>query len=96
MKFYGVLEENMKQSLLINVTLLSHILSGGSLEDRSALAYFVCTALLHKCIDSCPDTRVNGLEQNLKKYSIVMQLEINHFYLQIHNKDLRINITNLP
>ena len=64
--YLGVLEDDMKQVLLTNVTLLSHILSGGSLEDRSALAYFVCTALLHKCIDSCPDTRVNGLEQNLK------------------------------
>ena len=37
---------------IIKLTLLSHILSGGSFEERSALAYFVCTALLHKCMDS--------------------------------------------
>ena len=90
----GVLEDDMKQSLLINVTLLSHILSGGSLEDRSALAYFVCTALLHKCIDSCPDTRVNGLEQNLKIFN--SNAIRNQSFLLIHNKDLMINITNLP
>ena len=49
----------------IEYTFWSHMLSGGSLDDRSALAYLVWTALLHKCIDSCPDASVNGREQNL-------------------------------
>ena len=45
--------------------LLSHILSGGSLDDLSAFVYRACTALLHKWIDSWPQVKVKGLEQNL-------------------------------
>ena len=46
--------------------LLSHILSGGSLDDLSAFVYRACTALLHKWIDSWPQVKVKGLEQNLQ------------------------------
>ena len=55
----------INDDVAIEYTFWSHMLSGGSLDDRSALAYLVWTALLHKCIDSCPDASVNGREQNL-------------------------------